>query len=51
MLTGLGMAGTTPGPLIMVVQFRKFLSAYRSPTGHFPLLAAGTLRGLLARLG
>ena len=29
MLTGLGMAETTPGPLIMVVQFVGFLAGYR----------------------
>ena len=28
MLDGLGMAETTPGPLIMVVQFVGFLAAY-----------------------
>jgi chromate transporter len=42
MLTGLGMAETTPGPLIMVVQFVGFLAAYRSPGGLSPL-AAGVL--------
>jgi chromate transporter len=47
MLTGLGMAETTPGPLIMVVQFVGFLAAYRSP-GTFSPLTAGTLGGLLA---
>ena len=47
MLTGLGMAETTPGPLIMVVQFVGFLAAYRSP-GAFSPLTAGTLGGLLA---
>ena len=31
MLDGLGMAETTPGPLIMVVQFVGFLGAYRNP--------------------
>ena len=31
MLDGLGMAETTPGPLIQVVQFVGFLGAYRSP--------------------
>src|SRR5216684_3721382 len=31
MLDGLGMAETTPGPLIMVVQFVGFLAAYRHP--------------------
>ncbi|ABQ68897.1 chromate transporter, chromate ion transporter (CHR) family [Rhizorhabdus wittichii RW1] len=47
MLDGLGMAETTPGPLIMVVQFVGFLGAYREATGMPPLLAA-TLGGLLA---
>jgi len=31
MLDGLGMAETTPGPLIQVVQFVGFLAAYRNP--------------------
>ncbi len=31
MLDGLGMAETTPGPLIMVTQFVGFLAAYRAP--------------------
>ncbi len=39
MLDGLGMAETTPGPLIMVVQFVGFLGAYRHPGGLDPLLA------------
>ena len=30
-LDGLGMAESTPGPLIMVVQFVGFLGAYRNP--------------------
>src|SRR5215212_171957 len=47
MLDGLGMAETTPGPLIMVVQFVGFMAAYRDPGGLPPLLA-GTLGGLLA---
>jgi chromate transporter len=46
MLDGLGLAETTPGPLIMVTQFVGFLGAYRSPEGLPPLLAA-TLGGLL----
>lgn len=33
MLDGLGMAETTPGPLIMVVQFVGFLAAYRESVG------------------
>ncbi|MBB4097404.1 chromate efflux transporter [Sphingomonas kyeonggiensis] len=47
MLDGLGMAETTPGPLIMVLQFVGFLGAYRAPGMLSPLLA-GTLGGLLA---
>ena len=47
MLDGLGMAETTPGPLIMVVQFVGFMAAYRDP-GTLPPLMAGTLGGLLA---
>jgi chromate transporter len=47
MLDGLGMAETTPGPLIMVLQFVGFMGAYRSP-GMLPPLLAGTLGGLLA---
>lgn len=47
MLDGLGMAETTPGPLIMVLQFVGFLGAYRDPGGLSPLVA-GTLGGLLA---
>ena len=47
MLDGLGMAETTPGPLIMVLQFVGFLGAYRDP-GSLSPLAAGTLGGLLA---
>jgi chromate transporter len=39
MLDGLGMAETTPGPLIMVLQFVGFLGAYRNPGGLDPLLA------------
>ena len=40
MLDGLGMAETTPGPLIMVVQFVGFLGAFRDPGG-----AAAAARG------
>jgi chromate transporter len=46
MLDGLGMAETTPGPLIMVTQFVGFMAAFRQATGLPPLLAA-TLGGLL----
>ena len=47
MLDGLGMAETTPGPLIMVLQFVGFMGAFRHTDGLPPLLA-GTLGGLLA---
>lgn len=47
MLDGLGMAETTPGPLIMVLQFVGFMAAFRDP-GSLPPLLAGTLGGLLA---
>jgi chromate transporter len=47
MLDGLGMAETTPGPLIMVLQFVGFMAAFRAPGGLSPMLA-GTLGGLLA---
>ncbi|HEX9944955.1 MAG TPA: chromate efflux transporter [Thermoanaerobaculia bacterium] len=39
MLDGLGLAETTPGPLIMVLQFVGFLGAYRLAGGMDPLLA------------
>ncbi len=47
MLAGLGMAETTPGPLIMVLQFVGFMAAFRHPGPLDPMLA-GTLGGLLA---
>jgi chromate transporter len=46
MLDGLGMAETTPGPLIMVTQFVGFMGAFRQTTGLSPMLA-GTLGGIL----
>lgn len=46
MLDGLGMAETTPGPLIMVTQFVGFMGAFRDSGALHPL-AAGTLGGLL----
>jgi chromate transporter len=39
MLDGLGLAETTPGPLIMVVQFVGFMGAFRNPAGLSPLWA------------
>jgi chromate transporter len=47
MLDGLGMAETTPGPLIMVLQFVGFMAAFRDAGALSPMLA-GTLGGLLA---
>jgi chromate transporter len=46
MLDGLGMAETTPGPLIMVVQFIGFLAAYRNP-GTLDPMVAGLLGSVL----
>ncbi len=46
MLDGLGMAETTPGPLIMVTQFVGFMGAYRDPGMLSPIMA-GILGGLL----
>jgi chromate transporter len=46
MLDGLGLAETTPGPLIMVLQFVGFLAGWQQPDGLPPLLAA-TLAALL----
>lgn len=46
MLDGLGMAETTPGPLISVVQFVGFMAAYRNPGSLDPMLAA-TLAAVL----
>jgi chromate transporter len=46
MLDGLGMAETTPGPLIQVVQFVGFMGAYRLSGTMDPLLA-GILASLL----
>jgi chromate transporter len=40
MTRGLALAESTPGPLIMVVQFVAFLGAYRNPGGLEPLQAA-----------
>lgn len=46
MLDGLGMAETTPGPLIMVTQFVGFLAAFRD-AGMLPPLVAATLGAIL----
>lgn len=47
MIDGLGLAETTPGPLIMVLQFVGFLAAYRGSGALDPLIA-GCLGALLA---
>ncbi|MDD3799254.1 MAG: chromate efflux transporter [Novosphingobium sp.] len=39
MADGLGLAETTPGPLIMVTQFVGYLAAYRSPAPFTPFVA------------
>lgn len=46
MLDGLALAETTPGPLIMVVQFVGFLAAYRDPGALSPMLAGMLGAGL-----
>ena len=40
MLDGLGLAETTPGPLIMVLQFVGFLGGWQHPGALTPLVAA-----------
>jgi chromate transporter len=42
MVTGLGLAESTPGPLIMVTEFVGFLAAYRFP-GELDPVVAGVL--------
>ncbi|MDE1918734.1 MAG: chromate efflux transporter [Sphingomonadales bacterium] len=39
MADGLGLAETTPGPLIMVTQFVGYLAAFRAPAPFTPLVA------------
>jgi chromate transporter len=39
MADGLGLAETTPGPLIMVTQFVGFIAAWRAPAPFTPLVA------------
>lgn len=46
MLDGLGLAETTPGPLIMVTQFVGFLAGFRDPGALSPM-AGGILGGVL----
>lgn len=47
MVDGLALAETTPGPLILVVQFVAFLAGARGQTGLSPILA-GTIASVLA---
>ncbi|MFZ4597652.1 MAG: chromate efflux transporter [Terrimicrobiaceae bacterium] len=47
MLDGLGLAESTPGPLIIVLQFVGFLAAYHQPGELSPLVAA-TLGAIVA---
>jgi chromate transporter len=46
MATGLGLAESTPGPLIMVTEFVGFLGAYRNP-GTLDPVVAGLLGALV----
>jgi len=46
MLDGLGLAESTPGPLILVLQFVGFLAAYQAAGGGHPLIA-GALGAML----
>lgn len=47
MMDGLGLAETTPGPLVLVLEFVGFLAAFRAETG-LPPLVAGSLGALVA---
>ena len=46
MLDGLGLAETTPGPLILVLPFVGFLAAFRN-AGDLPPMIAGTLGAMI----
>src|SRR5688572_17456924 len=46
MLDGLGLAETTPGPLIMVLQFVGFLGGWNHP-GNLAPLASATIGALI----
>jgi chromate transporter len=46
MLDGLGLAETTPGPLVLVLTFVGFMAAYRSPGALAPL-AGGVMGAVL----
>jgi chromate transporter len=47
MVVGLGLAESTPGPLIMVLEFVGFVGAYQNPGGLEPIVA-GTLGAFVA---
>lgn len=47
MITGLGLAESTPGPLIMVTEFVGFIGAYRNP-GALDPVAAGVIGATVA---
>ena len=47
MVDGLGLAETTPGPLIMVVQFVGFMAGWNHP-GHLSPLSGAILGSLVA---
>ncbi len=47
MVVGLGLAESTPGPLIMVLEFVGFVGAYQNPGGLTPLVA-GSLGAFVA---
>lgn len=47
MVAGLGLAESTPGPLIMVTEFVGYVGAYRNPGGLDPAVA-GALGALVA---
>lgn len=46
MVDGLGLAETTPGPLILVTQFVGFLAAFRAPEPFTPFIAGALGAGL-----
>lgn len=47
MMAGLGLAETTPGPLIMVLQFVGFTAAWQHPPEGWSPIAAATLGALI----
>lgn len=47
MMDGLGLAETTPGPLIMVLQFVGFIGAWHHP-GGLPSIVAATLGAFIS---